>query len=364
MHNALGSSSLVLLPFLLAGCGGDSNSSPPEAIASGTIGPEGGSIRVSSGALAGASITIPPGALATAVSISFFQDAVTLVPGFVDVGPAVHLEPDGLQFALPALLTLPFDPAHVPPAVASTDYLVRMRLADGRVFAGPARQVDEPLGLATVDALQLATWWVSVPDAIETRAYLPLGGGDFYVYDTGLRLTVAETRAEPNFLGIPLLKLAFSTPFAFFSGLYWVEDAQGALSMAGEFEVAIDNRQERLDGAALILEPVEIVGAQRDVFYTFTGFVPYGGPVPVYFGTAHTAVTFVEHTSVATSLGNFEDAVLLQFTIERSDSRPRSSINRFRLWLANGVGPVQVQSDDDPPQRLVSGMVGGRPIER
>src|SRR5262249_46186191 len=158
----------------------------------------------------------------------------------------------------------------------------------------------------------------------------------------------------------PLLKLTFSTPFAFFSGLYWVEDAQGALSMAGEFEVAVDNTQERLDGAALILEPVEIVGSQRGGFYTFTGFVPYGGPVPVYFGMAHTAVTFVEHTSVATVLGTFDDVVLLQFTIERSDSRPRGSSSRFRLWLANGIGPVQVQSDNDPPQRLVSGMVGGR----
>ena len=362
MHHAF-SRSLLLLPLPLAGCGGDSNGSPPAAIVSGTIGAEGGSLSVTSGALAGASITIPAGALTSPVAISFFEDTASLVPGFVDVGPAVRIEPDGLPLALPGVLTLPFDPTRVPPAVTAADFIVRMRLGDGRVFEEPARHVDQALGLVTVDALQLATWWVSVPDEIDTRAYLPLNSGDFYVYDSGLRLTVAETRVEPNFLGIPLIKLTFSTTFAFFSGMYLVDDAAGALSLAGEFEIGAENRQERLDGAALILEPVEPVGASSEVVYTFTGFVPFGGPVPVYTGIAHTTVSLVERTSIVTPVHTFEDVVLLQFDIERSDSRPRSTTSRFRLWLANGVGPVQVQDNDNPPVRLVSGVVGGRPIE-
>jgi len=154
MHHAF-SRSLLLLPLPLAGCGGDSNGSPPAAIVSGTIGAEGGSLSVTSGALAGASITIPAGALTAPVAISFFEDTASLVPGFVDVGPAVRIEPDGLPLALPGVLTLPFDPTRVPPAVTAADFIVRMRLGDGRVFEEPARHVDQALGLVTVDALQV-----------------------------------------------------------------------------------------------------------------------------------------------------------------------------------------------------------------
>jgi hypothetical protein len=351
----------VLLLALLTACDGN-DSAPSDVVASGTIGPAGGSVTVPSGPLAGASISIPPGALASPVTVSFFEDLVTLTPGFTDVGPAVRIEPDGLPLALPALLTLPFDPAQVPPPTATGDYVVRYRLADGRVFDALPRQVDPSLGRVTADVLQFATWWVSVPDAIETRAYLPLGSGDVYEYDTGLRLTVAETRAEPNFLGVPLTKLTFATPFAFFAGLYLAGDAAGALSLLGEFEVAIDNRQERLDGPVLLLDAVETIGSRRESFYTFTGFVPYGGLVPVYLGAAHQVVRVVERTSVVTPAGSFDDVVQVEVTTERSDSRPRSSTGTLRLWLADGVGPVQVQVNQDTPHRLESAVVGGNPI--
>jgi len=226
------------------------------------------------------------------------------------------------------------------------------------VFEALPRQVDPSLGRATLDVLQFATFWVSVPDEIETRAYLPLGGGDTYEYDSGLRLTVAETRTEPNFVGIPLTKLTFTTPFLFFSGLYLVDDAEGALSLFGEFDVGTENRQERLDGAVQLLGAVEDVGAQHDLFYTFTGFVPFGGS-PAYLGAAHATVSIVQRTSIATLAGNFEDVVLLELAIERGDNRPRSSQFTLRFWLANGVGPVQVQEDQLPPHRLVRAVVGG-----
>jgi hypothetical protein len=355
---------LVVLPLLfpLAGCHNSSDSAPSEVVASGTIGPEGGSIHVSTGALAGASIMIPPGALAMPVAITCFQDLASLAPGFIDVGPAVRIEPVGLALAVPALLTLPFDPALVPSPTTPTDFVVRLRLADGRVFEALPRQVDQSLGLVTVDALQLATWWVSVPDKVATRDYLPLGQGDNYEYSSGVRLTVSHTRTEPNFLGIPVLKLTFSTPSGFVLGMYLVEDAEGALSLVGSFEIAYDNRQERLDGAALLLAAIERVGARRDLFYSFTGFLPYGGPVPVYLGAANAVVSFVGREPIAAPAGSFEDVVQLVLATERSDSRPNTSASILRLWLAKGVGPVQVQLDEGPLYRLVRGTVGGAAI--
>src|SRR5262245_59415328 len=84
----------VLCTLLLVACDGD-DSSQPDYVATGTIGPDGGTITASSGPLAGASITIPAGALTTTVAMSFYQDLVSLMPGFLDVGPALRIEPNG-----------------------------------------------------------------------------------------------------------------------------------------------------------------------------------------------------------------------------------------------------------------------------
>ena len=356
----LGLGSLLLLSFVSAACD-DDDSSAPSSVVTTMIGPEGGTIHVTSGPLAGMSLTIPPGALTAPVTFSVFEDAVSLKPGLVDVGPAVRIEPS-IPIALPALLTLPFDPTRVPPPTSPGDFVVRMRDSTGQVSQAAPRHVDQANGRVQLDVLQMATWWVSVPDAIDTRAYLPLGGGDFYVFDSGLRLAVDETRTEPNFLSLPLTKLTFSQ-FSFFTGFYFTEDARGALSLFGEFEVAFTNRQERLASSVLLLEPVEVIGEQRDAFYSFVGFEPYGSPLPTYMGSGHTIVSVVEHTSVTTPLRGFDDVVLLDLLTERSDSRPQYGTTRWRFWLANGVGPVQVQLNDGPVHRLVSGNVGGVPIE-
>jgi hypothetical protein len=352
---------LWMLPFVSVACDDDDDSSSPPAVASVTIGPEGGSLQVTSGSLAGTSLTIPPGALTSPVAFSIFEDSVSLVPGFVDVGPAVHIEPS-IALALPALLTLPFDPARVPAPTTSADFVVRMRDTTGMVSEGAPETVDEENGLARVEVLEMVTWWVSVPDTIDTRAYLPLAGGDVYEYDSGLRLAVDETRTEPNFLGLPLTKLTFSY-FSNYTGFYLTESTQGALGLFGEFEIAYTNRQERLASAVPLLQPVESVGAVDDAFYSFIGFVPYGSPVPFYMGSGHTFASIAERTSVATPAGGFDDVVRLELATERSDSRPNYSTITWRLWLANGVGPVQVQLGNGPLHRLVEATVGGVVIE-
>jgi hypothetical protein len=363
MTPKLRSVALVALVSWFPACDGD-DGDPEDLAATGNVGPEGGSVGVAGGPLDGASIQIPAGALTTEIALSFFEDQVSLEPGFTDVGPALRIDPEGLALSLPALLTLPFDPTLVPPVTGPTDFVVRYRLVDGRVFEALPRQVDQSIGRVTLDVMQFATWWVSVPDAIATRDYLPLSDGDVYQYDTGLLLTVAETAVEPNFLGVRMTKLTFSTPFLFFEGLYVDYDDQDALSLLGEFEVANDNRQERLDGPALLLDAVEVVGVPRSVIYTFDGFIPYGGLVPAYLGTGQATVVVRERTSLVTPAGIFDDVVLLEIGVSRSDSRPRSTSFTLRFWLARNVGPVQLQVNQDRPHPLAAFTVAGAPAVR
>ncbi|MCB9549852.1 MAG: hypothetical protein H6706_28935 [Myxococcales bacterium] len=78
-----------------------------------TIGPEGGTLAgAADGAFAGFSLEIPAGALAapTEVSVAGVVDPTPLALTAARVGPQFALEPAGLELAVPARLTVPFDP--------------------------------------------------------------------------------------------------------------------------------------------------------------------------------------------------------------------------------------------------------------
>jgi hypothetical protein len=348
---------LLLVGLVAVACDDDDDSS--DLVVESGIGPAGGTVAVDGGELAGTSITIAPGTFTETVCVSIHEDLPSLVPGFRDIGPAVRVEPVGLGLAPPATLVLPFDPAAVSPLVKAGDFVVRVRAADGQVSDEVPREVDPVAGRVVHDVARLATWWVTVPDVIQVRDYLPLGSGDRYVYDTHLQLTVVETRSEPNFEGIPVTKLTFSTPYYFVAGPYLRSDSEGNLDLLGEFEIALDNRQERLDNSVLMLPAEATIGEPRSVFYTFLGFIPYGVSVPFYFGSAQTIVGFTGRESVATAAGTFEDTVVLEGRVDRTDTRPRASTTRWRAWLAEGIGPVQIQFDQGTVHRLVAANVGG-----
>jgi hypothetical protein len=82
---------------------------PPEG--HGLIGPAGG-VVTGTGALAGASIHVSPGALDedTAIVIRASPDGPMQSGGHVPLGPMVDLQPEGLTFRSPATLTLPVSP--------------------------------------------------------------------------------------------------------------------------------------------------------------------------------------------------------------------------------------------------------------
>lgn len=131
-----------ILPLLLAGviCDGcDANRAHVAASAplkSASIGPSGGTLSVTtaeSASLAGTSITIPPGALTAAVTITISASAVAVAqPGDLAAGPVVDFGPDGTVFAIPALLTIP---VIIPSGESPSDLIIEAVEASGAAQA-------------------------------------------------------------------------------------------------------------------------------------------------------------------------------------------------------------------------------------
>ncbi|MEQ8279443.1 MAG: hypothetical protein RMA76_18560 [Deltaproteobacteria bacterium] len=104
-----------------------------------TIGPEGGVLE--SG---GVRFDVPAGALSEPVEI-----AMTFVSGPASaVGPVVDFNPDGLQFAVPAQLEMPYDPARIPAGATPSD-VVASYLEDGQWSATLPTTLDTAHQLAT-----------------------------------------------------------------------------------------------------------------------------------------------------------------------------------------------------------------------
>ena len=93
--------------------GGDGGSGTGTSSASAVVGAAGGTVTGPNGAR----IVIPPGALATETTIGIEESsagAPTLPPGLTVRGPMYAFTPHGTIFAVPVMLTLPFDGSAIP----------------------------------------------------------------------------------------------------------------------------------------------------------------------------------------------------------------------------------------------------------
>src|SRR4029079_10897007 len=93
----------VLLLGLLGACD-DDDETPPLAVE--TIGPAGGAV----GSPDGAALTVPAGALAGEVAFRIYPGQISIVPGYVDVGPAHVFTPESTVFLVPAQIEVPYAP--------------------------------------------------------------------------------------------------------------------------------------------------------------------------------------------------------------------------------------------------------------
>lgn len=84
---------------------------PVIIIGQGVVGQQGGSVRVSntSSPLLNAGVDVPPGALSENTVINISEVAAPALPqGFIGIGVPVHFGPEGLQFAQPVTLKIPY----------------------------------------------------------------------------------------------------------------------------------------------------------------------------------------------------------------------------------------------------------------
>jgi uncharacterized delta-60 repeat protein len=110
----------LLMTFLaLVACGGGGDSPPPnqnpqpQPLPAGTVGTAGGTVT----GPGGAQVIIPAGALSQNVAFSIEQSATgapALPTGYIAVGETFAFMPHGTTFAVPATVTVPFDPTQVP----------------------------------------------------------------------------------------------------------------------------------------------------------------------------------------------------------------------------------------------------------
>ena len=144
--------------LVLSGCGGvhsplstlttpssPTSPAPPVAV-QGTIGSTGGTLATPGGAR----VVIPKGALTADTTIGVEETAAGAPPlpaGAKTFGPIVAFIPHGTNFALPATITLPFDPASVPSgtklALAKTNdsqtgwEVIRGSMVNGNTISAP-----------------------------------------------------------------------------------------------------------------------------------------------------------------------------------------------------------------------------------
>jgi hypothetical protein len=100
-----------LAALAIAACSSGSQGVASKYVATGNIGPAGGTIPVTASddsTLAGTTIVIPPNALTTTRTISIGLSTEAVVTGSMkEAGPVVDFEPTGLVFAVPATVTIP-----------------------------------------------------------------------------------------------------------------------------------------------------------------------------------------------------------------------------------------------------------------
>ncbi len=95
------------------------------------IGSPGGTVT----APGGASVTIPAGALSSDTTITIIASPSTVIPGDITaVDTAEVFGPEGLTFAVPVVVTLPFQPSRIPSGLSASDVQIFTAPVGGFTF--------------------------------------------------------------------------------------------------------------------------------------------------------------------------------------------------------------------------------------
>ena len=140
-----------MLLCVASGCGYPTATAPNDTLGA-IIGPQGGEIVGAEGsALEGVKLTIPAGALGsdTRIEIKLAADDTPLPATAVRCGPIIEIAPAGIQLAVAARLTLPFD-ENIVASYGSFDGEVKVWFRESDRW-GQKLQVDSAEGSVTVE---------------------------------------------------------------------------------------------------------------------------------------------------------------------------------------------------------------------
>jgi uncharacterized delta-60 repeat protein len=157
--------------------GGGGGSSPPPPVTA-SIGAAGGTVN----GPFGAQVAIPASALATSTSIGIEQSSVgapALPAGVTAFGPIFAFTPHGTSFAVPVTITVPFDPALVPPGTTPALYKTNAAMTGWAEVAGATVNGSSMSGAVTGFSFSFIGPKLTpfVPQWVWTFAAFPGNGG-------------------------------------------------------------------------------------------------------------------------------------------------------------------------------------------
>ncbi len=106
---------LLLIPLLFAACSGSTSALQ----VSKNVDESGGVVGTST-----TSVQIPAGALVKPVRVTIHAVDAPAPAGTIAVGPAFNFGPDGQQFSVPVVISLPFDPRKLPVGTTASDIVI------------------------------------------------------------------------------------------------------------------------------------------------------------------------------------------------------------------------------------------------
>lgn len=159
-----------------------------------------------------ASLVVPAGALASRATITISKDATAPASAGL-VSGAFSFSPAATTFAVPATVTIAYDPARLPAGVAESALRV-VRLLNGLYLALPDSSVDTTLHTVSAPSSALGTFAASAP--VVTTQVVGAGGGTVqapggitlilpsFATDSSQPITITQT-ADPAPANVPQL---------------------------------------------------------------------------------------------------------------------------------------------------------------
>lgn len=348
----------LCLSAAFGACGGRGGSAPAGV----ELGPGGGVVAIAAGALAGASLTVPAGALDGRVVVSIRPGTVPGLPLiYTVIGPAVRFEPLDATFALPAEATVPFDLERV---VISAGPDLRVLIVDeaaGTILESLApRGLDEVRGRMSI-LLSTGATCIAVEkignETISFPEYLPLVPDSAFEFDDGTTLSIEDGGGVPNLGGVETLALSFDDGSRR-HGFYWSRNGIGQTLWHGRYSTAPTFQEVAITPGRVFPESF-VSGRETLSLFDYAWYPAIRPSNPAHYGTADLAVVIEPVDGpLSVPLGEFTDVVEADVSLLTAQG---VSFERFRFWLARDVGVIRYTIAGQTAA-LVAGTIRGRRV--